>query len=465
MKNRGFFYSFKLRVALVLILSMVSVVGLNNFLVLHYNLNAHFEGLRDSLKMIARTAALAVDAEILTKIPLTRDGVYSSAYREVSERLRKARDVNVPVQYIYILAKTKTPGKLQFIVDTVPSSRQARDLKDTARPGDFYDASHFPEMLEGFEKPSADHELQNDPWGVTLSGYAPIVDREGKTVAILGVDIMANDIAKMQREIKRRTWVVLLLGVLVCGLFGILVSGSVSDPIRRLTEGTRQLAAGHLDHRVMVQSRDEVGELADSFNKMATSLAESRQRLKDYFFRITQSLVYALEAKDSYTRGHSERVAELTYRTALELGMTKEKAELIRHAAALHDIGKLMIHESILTKKEKLDPHEWKMLMEHPVTGEMILKPVLDEDLLRVIRSHHERVDGKGYPDGLTGDEIDLSSQIVSVADAYDAMTSLRPYRQTLTKENAMNELKRVSGTQFRADVVTAFLSVVSKAV
>jgi len=250
---------------------------------------------------------------------------------------------------------------------------------------------------------------------------------------------------------------------LFCCVLGILIAGSVSNPVRRLTEGTRQLARENLDYRVAVRSRDEIGGLADSFNKMAESLSQSRKRLQNYFFKVTQSLVQALEAKDPYTQGHSKRVANLARKVALELGVSPEKAELIWCVAELHDIGKLVIHETILNKKEKLDPEEWKILKEHPVTGEKILESVLDEELLRVIRSHHERVDGKGYPDGLKGDEIDLSSQIVSIADAYDAMTSIRSYRKPLTPEVAVREIERASGTQFRAEVVSAFLKVVGR--
>lgn len=258
---------------------------------------------------------------------------------------------------------------------------------------------------------------------------------------------------------------VLLSGVLVCCLLGILIAGSVSGPIQKLAEGTRQLAGDHLDFRVQVHSRDEIGELADSFNKMAASLSESRKRLRNYFFKVAQSLVRALEAKDRYTQGHSERVADLARRIALELGMSLEKAELVWCVAELHDIGKLMIRENVLNKKEKLDEEEWKVLREHPETGERILAPVLDEELLRVIRSHHERVDGKGYPDGLKDAEIDLPSQIVSIADAYDAMTSVRPYRKPLSLEEALNEIKRASGTQFRPEVVDAFLRVIGRPV
>jgi len=463
MKNKAFFYSFKTRVTLVLILAMVSVMGLNNFFIYRFNLISNFEQLRNSLMVIAKTASLAVDAETLQKIPLVWDGVRSPAYHEVSAKLNKVLEMNKPLQFIYVLAKTKTPGKLRFLVDAEATGRDIQKKRGSARPGDLYDASRFPEMLEGFNAPSADHKLQADPWGVTLSGYAPILGKDGETVAMLGVDILADDIEKMQQEIQRRLAVALFAGVLFCCVLGILIAGSVSNPIKKLAEGTRQLAEDNLDYRVAVRSRDEIGELADSFNKMAVSLSLSRKRLQNYFFKVTQSLVRALEAKDPYTQGHSERVANMARKVALELGVSPEKAELIWGVAELHDIGKLVIHETILNKKEKLSPEEWKILKEHPVTGEKILEPVLDEELLRVIRSHHERVDGAGYPDGLKGEEINLPSQIVSVADAYDAMTSVRSYRKPLAPKDAIGEIKRASGIQFRPEVVNAFLKVISR--
>ena len=463
MKNRSFFYSFKTRITLVLILAMVFVTGLINFFVYRFDLAANFQQLRESLTVIAQTATLAVDAETLQKIPQIREGVQSPAYREVAAKLGRVLGMNAPLRYVYILTKTETPGMLRFLIDLESPSRPIRREKSTARPGDLYDARKFPKLLEGFSGPSADRKFQTDPWGVTLSGYAPIFLQDGEAIAVLGVDMMADDVAFMQQEIKRRMIFVFFSGILFCGVLGIFIAGSVSNPVRKLTEGTRQLAGENLDYRVVVRSRDELGELAESFNKMAASLSESQKRLQNYFFKVTQSLVRALEAKDLYTQGHSERVANLARKVALELGVSSEKAELIWCVAELHDIGKLLINETILNKKEKLDFEEWEILKEHPVTGEKILKSVLDEELLRVIRSHHERVDGKGYPDGLKGEEINLPSQIVSIADAYDAMTSVRSYRKPLDPEAAMREIKRASGTQFRPDVVDAFLRVISR--
>jgi len=146
------------------------------------------------------------------------------------------------------------------------------------------------------------------------------------------------------------------------------------------------------------------------------------------------------------------------------MGLPEEEADMLKSVAELHDIGKLGIEESILNKDGKPTPEEWEIIKEHPKTGEEILTPVfLDKKKLAIVRSHHERYDGKGYPDGLKGDEIDILAQIVSVADSYDAMTSKRAYRNSLGKAIATQELKKNSGTQFNPKVVDAFLRVLER--
>ena len=314
-------------------------------------------------------------------------------------------------------------------------------------------------MLKGFSGPSADKKIMVDEWGVTLSGYAPIRDKSGAAVAVLGVDMAAHDFYQTQEQVNYRATIVFVFGVLLSLVLGFMVSRRLTDRIGKLVEGTRRIASDDLDYKVEVDGHDEISELAGSFNKMANSLSESKQKLQDYFYRVVQSLILILEAKDKYTQGHSERVAEYSKGIALSMGFSKEKAELLEKAAKMHDIGKLVIHESILNKKGKLTEEEWKIIKEHPVVGEDALKPVLvDEDVLAMIRSHHERYDGKGYPDHIKGDAINIFAQIITVADAYDAMTSSRAYREALSKEHALEELQKNCGSQFNTQVVKAFL-------
>ncbi len=164
-----------------------------------------------------------------------------------------------------------------------------------------------------------------------------------------------------------------------------------------------------------------------------------------------------MEAKDYYTGGHTERVSDIAVALGERLGYEGAQLDAIEIGALLHDIGKIGIPERILHKPGPLDEEEWKVMKEHPVISEYILQEVdLDPIVLQIARSSHERIDGKGYPDGLAGDEIPVPARIVLVADAFDALTSDRPYRSARTVSVAMEELRAHAGTQFCPKVIEA---------
>jgi cyclic di-GMP phosphodiesterase len=173
-----------------------------------------------------------------------------------------------------------------------------------------------------------------------------------------------------------------------------------------------------------------------------------------------QMLVQALEAKDSYTSGHSSRVSRYGVKTAVPLGFSDDALEHIRLGGELHDIGKIGTREAILNKPGPLTADEFQHVKEHSVLGEKILAPFLGQSpsVLRVVRSHHERLDGSGFPDGLKGDQIPLEARIVAVVDAFDAMTTNRAYRALRSAAEAIQELRRCAGVQFDAAVVEAFI-------
>lgn len=171
-----------------------------------------------------------------------------------------------------------------------------------------------------------------------------------------------------------------------------------------------------------------------------------------------QSLIAAIEARDSYTQQHSTRVTELSIRTAKKLGCSQDELDTIKFAGILHDIGKISISDSILLKKGRLTEEEMEVVKTHPIIGERILQPLgLLPVEKSIVRHHHERWDGNGYPDGLKGNKIPLLARVISVADSYDAMTSNRPYRSAKADGEAIEELVRCSGTQFDKDIVDAF--------
>lgn len=193
---------------------------------------------------------------------------------------------------------------------------------------------------------------------------------------------------------------------------------------------------------------------------------ELRENLSDSESMIDtlQTLLMVVNARDRYTYGHSERVAKYAVAIGKEMGLAEEELQRLKYAAFLHDVGKIEIGREVLNKRENLTAQEWDLLQQHPMFGLSIIEPIRGlEGLLPIIRSHHERFDGLGYPDGLGGSEIPLLARILAVADSFDAMRSNRPYRAALSKEVAVTELIKGKGTQFDPEVVDTFLKIVDR--
>lgn len=195
---------------------------------------------------------------------------------------------------------------------------------------------------------------------------------------------------------------------------------------------------------------------------LETRVRELDRRNKESLINGVQTLVHALEAKDAYTSGHSSRVSRYAVKTAVQLGYVGELLDHIKLGAELHDIGKIGTREAVLHKPGSLTDEEFRQITEHPLLGERMLSPLAHDspDVLRIVRSHHERVDGRGFPDGLRGEKIPIEARIVAVADAYDAMTTRRPYRESRPPAEALAELRRVAGSQLDPDAVEAFVAV-----
>jgi putative two-component system response regulator len=202
-------------------------------------------------------------------------------------------------------------------------------------------------------------------------------------------------------------------------------------------------------------------ENRDYQQHLEQKVEEQAQKIRGSFFNAITALAYALEAKDVYTSGHSQRVTEISVAIAKHLGLPEETIEKIRLAGLVHDIGKIGVRESILNKPGSLSDEEYKHVRLHSETGERILKPIVDDgEILKAVRHHHEHYDGTGYPDGLKGEQIPQLARIIAVADTFDAMTSGRPYRKALTQEAACAEVERCRGTQFDPEVASAFLEI-----
>lgn len=209
---------------------------------------------------------------------------------------------------------------------------------------------------------------------------------------------------------------------------------------------------------------NEMNLLTTAANEAAIAIENSRmyENLQDAFVGTIRSLAETIDAKDTYTRGHSERVSLYAEAIARGLGLKGSELQTIRYAGYLHDVGKIGIPDAILSKPGKLTMDEFNIIKKHPVLSEKILTPVnFPFPVQSIVRHHHERYDGKGYPDGLGGEENPLGARILFVADAYEAMTSDRPYRKALSTQMALDELERNTGTQFDPRVVEVFARII----
>lgn len=188
---------------------------------------------------------------------------------------------------------------------------------------------------------------------------------------------------------------------------------------------------------------------------------EQANIIRASFLNAITALVYALEAKDAYTSGHSQRVSELSAAIARKLHLPQEHIDKLKLAGLLHDIGKIGVQESVLNKPGHLTEAEFELVKLHPEIGEHILSPIVDStEILEAVRNHHEHYNGRGYPDGLQKDEIPLGARILAISDAYEAMTSERPYRKSMSAGAALYEIERNKGNQFDPEIASAFTKI-----
>ncbi|WP_078554184.1 HD domain-containing phosphohydrolase [Bacillus alkalicellulosilyticus] len=239
---------------------------------------------------------------------------------------------------------------------------------------------------------------------------------------------------------------------------GSLLYKSLTNPVNHLKENMKKVESGQLTIKVNDYYSDEFSGLIFGFNHMVQGLNERDRINRQLNESFITTLAVALDARDAYTAGHSERVATYAVEIGKRAQLSDNDLQLLKVTALLHDIGKIGVSDSVLLKDGPLTEEEFLEIKKHPLLGIEILtqvKPVeVMEPYLPGVRSHHERIDGKGYPDQLTGDDIPLMGRILAVADAFDAMTSDRPYRKGMTVERALLILSNGKGTQWEADFV-----------
>ncbi len=293
--------------------------------------------------------------------------------------------------------------------------------------------------------------------GVALAAAIP-------TAAVLWA-AMANG------PVPTSLWVAGAFSLTLSSLFGVFVAQRVGRPLRRFDSAAMEIAHGKFGVQVEVKEGHELGELARTFNYMSAQIEaytyETSRLYEDIesgYLETMVALANSIDSKDSYTRGHSQRVAEMAVEMGKELKLTERELKQLRYGGILHDIGKIGIVEAILLKKSSLTDEEMKVMRTHPMIGDGIIQPVsFLKEVRSAVRCHHEWFNGGGYPDQLKGDQIPFIARVVACADTWDACTTTRPYSRALPEGEALRVMEGLRGTQLDPTILDAFLKVLEK--
>ncbi len=302
--------------------------------------------------------------------------------------------------------------------------------------------------------------------GKELIEFSTPIFFSGKRVGTVSLAISRDSILAAQQSIRKSIAIAaaVFLGIALLGTF--VIASFITTPVKNLSSGVNELSSGMPFHPIPVRSRDELGELTQNFNRMAETILSQKNRLSRYAKDLEESyiatvrvLAASIDARDPYTLGHSTRVAFLACELGRKLGFSLEEIEHLEKACLFHDVGKIRTPDDILMKDQRLDPQEIEVMRRHPDDGADILRmaPSLHR-YIPVVRYHHEWYNGTGYPAGKKNAEIPIHAQIISIADAFDAMITSRPYRRALTTEGAIEEIVRFRGTQFSPELTDTFV-------
>ncbi len=298
----------------------------------------------------------------------------------------------------------------------------------------------------------------------TLGTYSPVSSLDWAVIGQKPQREAYRGVYDMQRAARFFAILAVLLSIGV----SIFAARRISSPLRTLAETSRAIARGDFSQRIHINSHTEIGELAQTFNVMSDELEHFVQDLRhaadenrDLFLNSIQMLAGAVDEKDPYTRGHSDRVTRYSVMIARELGLPETYVETVRISAQLHDVGKIGIEDRILKKPGALTAEEFEIMKTHTTKGANILRGVPQlAEMLPGIELHHESLDGRGYPRGLKGDEIPLLPRIIAVADTFDAVTTNRPYQQAHEPVDALQILHKLAGKRLDPKAVEAFTAV-----
>lgn len=424
MKNRN---SRLLIVLALLVMITVSAVVYSGVYIFKNTTREHRE------QIIIDTSKLAAEQIDGDKVNGWFENGPDEEYKETARLLHDILNNTPYLKYLYVYQIREDGCHVVFDFDAADAEDGEDDDQSEVFTGSLGDVVPFDESFTEFLPTllaggRIDTIESDDTYGWLLTRYEPVYDSEGRCVAYVGADISMIGINNYVNSYFKRVAIIAALFLAGCILIG-----------SRLFIGARH--ADEMDSLVRQQKHD-------------------KQMLRE----VIESFAKVVDLKDSYTQGHSTRVAKYTEMLARELGYDEETVEKYYNIALMHDIGKIGIPDAVLNKPGKLTDDEFELIKSHTERGYDVLKEIsLMPEIAIGAEFHHERPDGKGYPKGLKGGELPRVAQIIAVADCFDAMYSNRPYRSRMNFDRAVSIIKEVSGTQLTPDVVDAFLRLVEK--
>ncbi|HEY3488967.1 MAG TPA: HD domain-containing phosphohydrolase [Candidatus Deferrimicrobiaceae bacterium] len=415
--------------------------------------------------IVLLVAGMAVAVMTITnhsvRADLLQRGVAASRIVALSARWSLMSGDNAAVYNLAVETRRSAPDiEYVAIIDTAGRIIGHNDPRELGHP---FRPSTRVAQLGGFVETQAD-DVQRD--GKDLIEFSTAILHRGVKIGLVSIGFSKQTLVDAQRKVRNSITAV-ALGVLALALLGAMaLSSLITTPIKRLTAAIKVISVGKTFHRIPVTSSDEFGELLRSFNRMAVTILSQQDRLKGYasqleaaYLGMVRVVAASIEARDPYTIGHSTRVAQLSCALGKRLGMGEEELGHLEKAALFHDVGKIGMPDEVLLKEERLSMGELDVMRRHPIEGAAILgmAPFLDR-YVAIVGAHHEWYDGTGYPYGRKDSEIPVHAQIIALADAYDAMTTTRPYRQALTNDQAIESLREYRGTQFSPVLTDLFV-------
>lgn len=358
---------------------------------------------------------------------------------------------------------------------TIISGKAGRAVATAGKPASPQPVASF--LVHQLEPQSGDGSERNRVSGArplrlpdgreVLAAYAPLARPPWLMVSMEPLD----EAYAATRRMTLQVVTVVLISLALAVAIGVLFAFGITRPIGRCVSGALAIARGKFGTTLDVKTRNEIGELAHTFNYMSEQLLYYDNRnqellasLERGYLETIQALANSIDAKDPYTRGHSQRVTNMALAIGRRLKLDSQQLRILRYAGILHDIGKIGIQETILAKKDRLDDEERRIIQNHPLLGEKIIAPIDFLNPVRpLIRHHHEWYDGSGYPDGLRGEDIPLGARIISAADTYDAVTSERPYQKAVDNREAITILKKLRLRQLDPQVCDALVAIIEE--